>query len=248
MKIALCLHGHFRTFMTCWPSLYRHIILPYKPDIFIASWTDSMGFFIGRDETLNPQTHPGYNTDSPPVTSDYLKSVLDKLNPIDTHLEHFYLKEPVFDMMLNNLKMYHDPDIFHRPKGTLSLNWIRYVSIQMKAMHEYRHNFKYDRVISARWDLHYYEPIDLNLYNPDILICPAPGGRGDGGWGDAPGDVWSTASSDIIDKYGDQFRGIGELIQANKMTLSTHPWQKNWLDYKGVIWENRPEIELKVVR
>ena len=249
MKIALCLWGHFRSFLTCWPSLERNIIKPYQPDVFASAWGDSMGVYLPSADTPNITTHPGYNLRSPSVTSDFLKRMIDCVNPIDLHLDHFFLKDPIFDAMLTNLKDYHDYDHAHRPKGTLSLNYIRHISVKLKELHELKHNFKYDRVIIARWDLHYYGPIDIFSYDPNILICPEPGGRGNGGWGyDNPGDVWSVASSDIIDIYGDQFIGIGELVNLGKMTLQTHQWQKNWLEYKNVTWENRPEIELKCVR
>jgi len=223
--------------------------MPYKPDVFASAWSDNLGLYLPSVETPNTKTHPGFNTASPPVTGDYIKKVVDRVNPIDMHLDHFFLKEPIFDAMLTNLKDCHDYDEMHRPKGTLSLNYIRHVSARLKSQYEIKNNFKYDRVIITRWDQHYFGPIDIFSYDPNILICPAPGGRGCGGWGfENPGDVWSVASSNIIDVYGDQFVGIGELLNAGKMSLQTHKWQKNWLEYRGITWENREEIELKTVR
>jgi hypothetical protein len=41
MKVALCIFGQPRTFSFCFPSVKKHILEPYSPDVFIAS--DSQG-------------------------------------------------------------------------------------------------------------------------------------------------------------------------------------------------------------
>jgi hypothetical protein len=50
MKMALCIYGQPRTFLFCAPSLRKHLIEKYHPDIFIA--TDTQGDLVR--ETYHP--------------------------------------------------------------------------------------------------------------------------------------------------------------------------------------------------
>ena len=43
MKIAICFSGGIRSFKTCYPSIYKYLLQPLHPDIFIHAWS------YGRD-------------------------------------------------------------------------------------------------------------------------------------------------------------------------------------------------------
>lgn len=59
MKTAVLLSGQFRNAKECYPSLYEHLIRPYKADVFIDSWLpnnytlDHRNQFIPNDMTVD---------------------------------------------------------------------------------------------------------------------------------------------------------------------------------------------------
>lgn len=236
MKVALCLSGHFRSFESCYANLKSNLIDVYNPDIFIMAWIDNFGYHIHPTETTNPKTHPGFAIDSPPVPSSYVQEMLKLLNPLDIHLDHYYLHDANFQMMLNQLEAYHHPWEHHRPKGTLSLNFTRKIVMTMKQRQEQMQGYRYDRVICTRWDIDHAARINLESHDPNVITLPNVHGP------DVTSDVWAAGPSHLLDAWAEQFNCIDELVKINQFSLGTHEWMKSWFSYKQIPWQNRDDL------
>jgi hypothetical protein len=236
MKIALCLHGHFRIFDKCVENLFKHIIKPYKPDVFMMAWVDSMGFHQHPRESVDSHNHPGYNLLSPPVTTDYITWVLSLLRPIDVQLDHYYFYDQRFADMITKYNEFHHPSPHHRPRGTLSLNFTRHLVMAMKKNYEMNNNFKYDRVICTRYDIDHTMPVDLQMHNANLITLPNLHGY------NVTSDVWASGPSHLLDAWGEQINGIEELIDAGTFNLGTHEWMKAWFEHKQIPWQNRNDL------
>lgn len=242
MKTALCLHGHFRTFDHCWTSIKERIIDPYQPDVFAASWMDSMGIFQHPEATENPRNHPGYNLNSASVSIDYVNSVLDRIKPVDLHLDHYYLHNKKFDQMLIDLDAWHHPSIHHRPKGALSSAYMRGVSVALKREHEKRQGIKYDRVITTRWDININSPIEIAEFDPNLLTVPNWFGP------DVLTDVLACSSSELMDVWCSQFDNIQALVDVGTFNLGPHEWTKAWCEYNNLKWQGLSSIDVTAIR
>lgn len=242
MKVALCLHGHFRSFDRCYPHLLKHIIEPYSPDVFAMAWGDSMGTFQEPADTVNPTNHPGYNLDSPAVGMDYIRRVIECINPVDMHLDHYYLRDAEFSSILDRYIAWNHQWQHHRPKGTISLNWSRYAVHSLRRSHERLTGKRYDLVISTRWDLMHSMPIDLTTLHPNILTLPMMFGH------DIPGDIWAAGSPEIMDSWSEQINGMEELAGAGTLNLGPHEWMKAWLAHKGIRWSNHEGLGVYLLR
>lgn len=242
MRTALCLHGHFRTFASCWPALVEHIINPYKPDIFAMAWCDSMGTYLHPPDTKDPTMHPGYLLESPAVSRNYLSWVISSLDARDLHLDHYYLHDARFDEILRRYMAWNHPWEHHRPKGTISLNWTRYVAHQMRRDYQRRNGINYDLVISTRWDLMHGSSIDLGGLDTDLLNLPDMFGS------DIPGDIWAAGPAWAMDAWSEQINGMEELASAGTLNLGPHEWMKAWLHHRQVPWKVRGDLGVWLAR
>lgn len=236
MKVALCLHGHFRVFDKCIENLFTNIINPYKPDIFMMAWVDSMGLHQHPATSHDPKNHPGFDLKSPQVNSNYLVWALASLAPVDAHFDHYYLYDQHFANMVEKYKEFHHPSQHHRPRGTLSLNYSRQIVMAMKQNHERNYNFKYDRVICTRYDVDHPKKILLEQLDPNVVTLPNIHGP------HVTSDVWACGSSDHMNAWGEQISGIQELIEQKKFSLGTHEWMKAWFEYKNIPWQNADDL------
>ena len=236
MRVALCLHGHFRTFDQCWDNLRRHVIEPYQPDVFAMAWMDHMGNHLSPPDTANPHQHPGFSTDSPPVPISYVRSVMDVLQPLDMHLDHYHLHDARFNEMVTELSAHHHPWPHHRPKGTLSLNWIRHANVEMKRKQEQRQGWCYDRVICTRWDIDHSVPLQLEQHDPNVMSLVNVHGP------DVTSDIWASGPSHHMDTWADQINHIDELVETGTFSLGTHEWMKAWFIHRGIPWQNRDDL------
>lgn len=228
MKVALCLYGHFRTFDKCFPNLKQNLLDRYDIDIFGAAWMDNTGYFIPPEQSLNPTQHAGFDITTSAVSLDYIRTVIDKLKPIDLHLDHYYMHDTKFQEIIDT-EYHKNPHPYkpHRPKGTLSLNYIKWMSIKMKKEYEKRHNFVYDMVICTRWDMNHNSYIDLNQYNPNYLTISNR-------YQPALDDIWGCGSSAILDIWGDQFHGLNKIKSLPGFYIAAHEWMELWLNYNNV--------------
>ena len=231
------MYGHFRCFDKCYNNLLNNIINVLNPDVFMQSWVDSTGSFLHPHVTLDPFNHPGYDQTSPKPSVEYIKSVIDRLNPVDVHLDHYYLHDQRFGDMVEKYSQYKNHNPAHRPKGTISLNWARYVSISMKRNYEQTNQFKYDYVLVTRYDNQHTIPLILENFNPNILAVSNIHQVDD-----LIGDMCNLGSSDIVDTWSEQINGIDKLVEAGTFNLGAHEWMRAWLDYNNISWEYRGDL------
>lgn len=242
-NVALCLYGHFRTFDDCWKNLKSNIIdINSISDIFISSWSDSMGWFQHPENSVDHRAHPGFDLSSEKPSNEYIDSVLSKLNPRQYSIESFKKYEPYFDQVLKNLEQWHHPSPVHRPKGTLSQVWGRCSSIGLKKAYEEKHGFKYDAVIVTRWDIFHNKPIAVDTFDLNYVTL-------DGMYGpDVISDAWACGPSNLIDLWGLQFASISDMVRTNIMSLGPHEWLRSHFDYYDISWKNDPSINIAIKR
>jgi hypothetical protein len=229
MRVALCLFGHFRTFDSCFPNLKSNLLDRYNVDVFGAAWTDNTGAFIQPENSENPRNHAGFDTSTLPVDDDYISAVKDKLKPINLHLDQYYKHDLKFQEIVDTVysKKPHSY-VPHRPKGTLSLNYIKWMSIKIKKDYEIKNNFVYDRVICTRWDINHVRPVELEKYDSNALTI-------NDRYNPVPDDLWGCGSSAVLDIWGDQYNGLYEVENLPEFYIAPHEWMKTWLEYKNVI-------------
>jgi hypothetical protein len=219
MKTAICLYGHARTFIECYPELLENVIKPNNiKHIFCVLWTDSFGFFQHPEASTDHKNHIGYDPQSIIPDSYYLQTVLDHLRPTKVQFDNYFLHDEEFGKLVNDLESFHHPSIHHRPKGTIGQVWGRCTSIALKKQWEIANNIKFDKTIVTRWDIGYNDIIDLNtldndkithdnLYGPDVIS-----------------DMFMTGPNHLIDLFGTQFDSINELVENGTMNLGPHEW------------------------
>lgn len=244
MKVALCIHGHFRTFDQCWPHLKEYFYDIYQPDVFISAWCDNTGEFVPSEWSPDPHRDAGFNTLSASPGTKFVHSVVERLNPIDMHLDHYYFHDNKFEQIVNE-KYYKKPHPYekHRPKGILSLNWIKYTALTLKRTHEIKMGFKYDYVVSTRWDIDYTKPINIESFNPDVLTLNLR-------WkGDThTDDIWVGGCSDLMDIYAQQFNGINEVENYQDFYIAPHEWFQVWLEHNNIKWDSRNDLGVLIRR
>lgn len=242
MKVAVCLSGHFRSFNRIYQSIINNLIEPNHADVFIAAWVDNMGNWLPRTATPNPRNHPGFRLDSPVVSCEFISDVITILKPKAMHLDHYFLHDQQFQTMLHQYNDWHSSDIHHAPKSTLSMNWIRQVSIKLKYWYEQQHNFMYDYVVYTRFDIEHRKRLDISQLDSNIITCC----KGGADW--HPGDIWFGGPSNLMDTVGNQFSNIDELIDAKTFNFGPHEWQYAYFKYKQIPWINSTALDVWTVR
>lgn len=125
MRVALCLYGQKRTYAFCAPSVYRNLIEPYDPDIFLC--TDDSGKEM--QETYNPTTMEIYSPE------EQMARIGDRIN--------------WYGDAVPNPGPYKDYPI--HPKGDLMLLFKMWRCREMMREYETKHG-EYDVVIGTRFD------------------------------------------------------------------------------------------------
>lgn len=244
MKTALCIHGHIRTFDYCWPHLKQFFIDIHNPDIFISAWIDNTGEFVPSEWSTDPHKDAGFNLSSQSVNNQYIKSIINRLNPIDVHLDHYHLHDKKFEKIVE--EKYHKkphPYSNHRPKGILSLNYIRYTCLNMKQKHEENKGFKYDYVVSTRWDIDYTKQIPIDTFDPTILTLNLrwPGDT-------MTDDIWVGGRSELLDIYAQQFENLDKVENDPNFYIAPHEWMQTWLEYNNIKWDSRNDLGINIRR
>lgn len=164
MKIALCISGQMRTYKNCYDLLYKNILVPLNPDVFIHTWSNS---------GVSNKVKSGIDRES----RDISESVLHEMyTPEMMVIEDF---EAGFTDSIDGISV---PEILkeHEPlhyKGSLPMYYKMYQCNELKKTYESTNNFEYDRVIRMRPDLAFYEHfpdvlfgIDDYLWHSDLMI------------------------------------------------------------------------------
>ncbi len=225
MRTALILTGHVRTFEKVWPNLKKHVIDPWRPDIFGFIWSDTFGFHNHVLDTEHPAFKLGYDPNSPSLPAAYIDHVRDLIRP--TRLE---LKNPKdISTDLDDLTKKHadvrSPYIYHWERPKYQSYWSRTAGWNLKRRHEKEHGFIYDRVIFSRWDLDQLGPLSLDQYPRDVLILPSAYTYG------ALCDFWAMGPSHMIDVFCNALTTIDLVKLTPGFHTNPHEWTKFHLDY-----------------
>lgn len=239
---ALCLYGHYRSFNDCYKNLKANVLDPNNiTDIFAFLWIDSIGWFKHPELSIDPKNHCGYE-ESVALSTNSLINVLNKLNPKRLSFENYDLKDDYFSLIINDLADWHHPNVYHRPKGTLSQVYGRCTSIRLKDIQEKQQGWQYDKVIVTRWDIDYGHPIILDGLNSDVITM-------DGMYGsEVISDAWACGDSHQISLWGQQFNGISTLVKNQTMNLGPHEWLKAWFDHMQIKWFNDSSVGITIRR
>ena len=243
MKTALCLYGHFRSFDNCWPGLQEYLIKPnHITDIFTMAWVDSEGHFKHPESSSSPITHPGYDTCSQPVNTQWLMQTMQKLEPTAVHFDTYTLHDARFSKMVMDLEEFHHHSEHHRPKGTLSQVWSRCASLKLAAAYEDRTGTAFDQIICTRWDIAYSKPIYIEELDPTVLNM-------DGMYGpNVISDAWAVGPSSQMRLWSQQFDSIGQLAGNKTMNLGPHEWLQAHFSMYQIPWKNKPDIGIWIQR
>lgn len=159
MRVALCLSGQPRSFDGCFPRLKEFVLDPLKCDVFFHFWES-------HSDELGNTWKEKVNRDWPPLVGDRLEYIKSQLKPkdflVDTQrlfqIDRFEPRQGTGGIQYsvpNMLSMYYSI-------WQCNLLCRRYAS---------DNNIVYDRVIRARTDLMFREPIpEPALHDPDLVI------------------------------------------------------------------------------
>ena len=237
MKVALCLSGHFRTFLLCKDSLLSNFILEYNPDIFIHTW-DNLGFgrngtnggnniskWTGNDmEIINTNSVYGNSRIEFYRNSPALDDIYKCLNPKEIVIETYEdVEKDILELSANiNNKFPYD-----YPVNIISLWRKKYLCNELKRQYEINNNFKYDIVVSTRPDIQYFTKLCLTLNNK--IITPSAQSYG------AISDLFGYSSSNDMDIYCSLYTKIREYndqhVHFNPHVLLVHHLKVHGLEF-----------------
>jgi hypothetical protein len=214
MKVALILSGQFREAKYCYKGFKENILDIYNPDVFISTWTNSFN--------ITPSGWFGlYQKDD-----CTLSEVMEMYNPKSIELETFDDDNyQPFKKMADNL----DSKINHVTK-TVNVNsmWYkRHRANLLRENFEKLNNFKYDLVISSRFDLEFLEPLSFQLEENKLSI---PIGFD---WSNGLCDLFAMGNSDIMSEYFDlynlmeYYRLEKEVSETPELIMKYHVEHKN---------------------
>ena len=186
MKVALILSGQFREAKYCYKGIKENILDIYNPDVFISTWINS--------SDIKPSGWFGNYQKDDCTLSEVMEMYKPKSIDLDTFDDENY--QP-FKKIADRL----DSKINYETKSSnVNAMWYkRYKANLLKKQFEELNNFKYDIVISTRFDLEILEPLTFNLEKNQILI---PIGFD---WCDGLNDLFALGNSDIMNEYFDLF-------------------------------------------
>ena len=189
-------------------------------------------------------------------TSKFLKKYVLDNNDIDIFVFSWQVdKLEEFKKYLNPKKIKVIPQIdFEIPehiKGTNDKRVIAHYSrwygfkevIKLKKEYEKEHNFKYDLVINARFDLCYNKPVDFSSLPTNQFHIPIHPNRPTYGWPTENNEILDhifASSSENMDNYSSLFYFLGEYTLpgyceqwntiSNHFLMVYHLWKLSLLD------------------
>jgi len=186
MKVALVLSGQFREAKYCYKGFKENILDIYNPDVFISTWTNSFN--------ITPSGWFGlYQKDD-----CTLSEVMEMYNPKSIELETFDDDNyQPFKKIADRL----DSKISYKTKSVnVNAMWYkRYRANLLRKQFEELNNFKYDVVISSRFDLEILETLTFELKGTELLI---PIGFD---WCEGLSDLFAVGNSDTMNEYFDVY-------------------------------------------
>jgi len=227
-RVALCISGHFRDFEVAWPSLKRHVIDVYKPDVFAHAWSDSFGSFLHKKDRNHPSFRLGYDPNSQAVPKHYIDMVARRLNPKALVTQDPDSIAQAVDDLLEANKQYEPDWEWHRSRPKYQMMHGRTQCIKLKQRYEQGHGFRYDRVIFTRWDIVHEEPLPAWAMSDHRVLIPARYSYV------GPADIWAVGSSQQMDSYGSMLDQYDEVKKTPGFCSDPHLWLRDHLDHNKV--------------
>lgn len=170
MKIAICFSGGIRSFLTCYPSIFKNVVMPLNPDIFFHLW--SQPIYKNYDTSFN-----NFKFQEDECSQQKVYEILNQENKV----KDFVIDEYSEDWQDYIIKNCIDPDIINKldqkDKDYAISAICMYYKIQkandLKINYENKNNFKYDLVIRARLDFIWNQQFkleDFSFNNNEIIL------------------------------------------------------------------------------
>lgn len=170
MKIAICFSGGIRSFLTCYPSIFKNVVMPLNPDIFFHLW--SQPIYKNYDASFN-----NFKFQEDECSQQKVYEILNQENKV----KDFVIDEYSEDWQDYIIKNCIDPDIINKldqkDKDYAISAICMYYKIQkandLKINYENKNNFKYDLVIRARLDFIWNQQFkleDFSFNNNEIIL------------------------------------------------------------------------------
>jgi len=145
MKIALIIYGHMRSFESCFPNLDRFLLKPFKPDIFIHTWS--------VNESTTASWHKSHIKNINKINIETIKSLY---NPTSFIIENQPCIESSFNKVVDGVNFFGFNCMYHSLSKANSL----------KQTKEAKMGYKYDIVIKIRPDILIKKPIPFDFKMP----------------------------------------------------------------------------------
>jgi hypothetical protein len=199
MKIALCLQGLSGgtndkgdpvDYLKGFNTTKEHILNVNNTDVFIHSWSE--------DKAHTQEIKNLYS----PIYSIFEKQIL--FSPSSDS----FLPPPQYDNELNPQRKYH----------YVSSRWYSHKkSLILKKKYEKENNFKYDFVMTGRFDVSYFSSFNFSAYDPRYFYSPNDHGEPEKGFN----DVWFFSNSETMDKFSTVYNYLDFYIKETR-GLSSH--------------------------
>lgn len=154
MKIAVIIYGHMRSFKSCFPNLYKFLLKPLNPDVFIHTWS--------YNESSTPSWHKLHNKNIHKINHE---EIISRYNPTSFVIEQQPSIESNFNKVVDGVNFFGFNCMYHSLSKANSL----------KQTEEVKTGQKYDIVIKIRPDILINKPIPFNFKNPifdnDVYIA-----------------------------------------------------------------------------
>jgi len=233
MKIALCLSGNSRSFVTCYDSIYKSIIKDRDVDVFISTWGIKNNF--------------DYNFKFCEDESD-INELIQLYNPKLTDIQDYDKEQEsiiINDCNGNELLKYDElntktESLINYAFNAMSMYYKIYRCNNLKIQYEKTNNFKYDIVIRSRMDFLFEnritdEMLQLASNDNDIILIKDEYAKKSKC---LCNDKFCFGTSNLMDRYCDLFNNINkyhkEQIIIDGQVLCAHHIVKLGLNIKWI--------------
>ena len=172
-RVAVLFPGQIRSFATCWPSIYKHVIAPFENDgcqvdLFMHLWEYGTNLTeYKQDEAYLTQ----FKLQNDECSKKY---VMEKANPTVMVCDKW---SPEWERKImedcRGYEMIKDMDEKGRNYAVSCCGMYYKIMLanKLKIDYELEHNFKYDLVIRARLDFKWHEDVPLMYEIKDHQIA-----------------------------------------------------------------------------
>lgn len=188
MKVALCISGMSRSFKKTYPSVLKHVIERYNPDVFISTWKPT---FVDRDWW--PDVDPP-------------EELIELYKPIKFDIEIWNeARQKSFET--NEFKKNADWG-GAAVSRMIPMFYKIYLANLHCFIHQLENKFRYDVVIRCRSDLEFHGDLVLEQPQPNTIYFPQINNQ------NGVNDQFWYADSDTSNAVCGLYLSIGELWHA----------------------------------